>query len=288
MFVDNSGKLFGIQFLVALAGRLGIWTVAALIISSRLVKGEGGLVTAAFEDRAASAVFGLIAPFLSFEAALEGMKTLVPLTLIFREISCEPSVALANVSSAGAYSVRALDILGAVLVGEKPESVAQVFSFAALFSIAVFLVQASVTLLEFLARSINFVQWLAVAARCKVVRAFWKTEATVVAVSAEFSLVLEPEDDDLELPEPSHADFVHWAHSGLFTSLQIHDQLVDFVDGVSGDIGENIGVEVSGFFSRKVISNIPSSSAESYFASKSTDSEKVEKLHFFTIVCCCC
>ena len=71
MFVDNSGKLLGIQFLVALAGGLGIWTVAALIISSRLVEGEGGLVTAAFDDWATSAVFGLITPFLSFEAALE-------------------------------------------------------------------------------------------------------------------------------------------------------------------------------------------------------------------------
>ena len=104
------------------------------------------------------------------------MKTLVPFTLIFREISCEPSVALTNVSSAGAFSVGALDILGAVRVGEEPESVAQVFPFAALFSIAVLLVQASVALLELLAGSIDFVNWLAVAARCKVVRAFWETK----------------------------------------------------------------------------------------------------------------
>jgi len=234
-----------VSSLDALAGGLGKWTVAALIISSRLVEGEGGLVTAAFEDWAASAVFGLIAPFLSVKTALKGMKTLVPFTLIFREISCEPSVALANVSSAGAFSVGALDILGAVRVGEEPESVAQVFPFAALFSIAVLLVQASVALLELLAGSIDFVNWLAVAARCKVVRAFWETEATVVAVSAEFSLILEPENDDLELPESSHADFVHWAHSGLFTALQIHDQLVDFVNGVSGDFCEHIGVKIS-------------------------------------------
>ena len=69
-----------VSSLDALAGGLGKWTVAALIISSRLVEGEGGLVTAAFEDWAASAVFGLIAPFLSVKTALEWVKLLNQLT----------------------------------------------------------------------------------------------------------------------------------------------------------------------------------------------------------------
>jgi len=58
--------------------------------------------------------------------------------------------------------------------------------------------------------------------------------ATVVAVSSEFLFLLEPEDDDLELAEFSNCDLVHWTcKSGLLAALEVHDELVDFVDGAA-------------------------------------------------------
>jgi len=93
--------------------------------------------------------------------------------------------------------------------------------------------------------------WLAVAALCEVVRTFWKTVAAVVAISSEFLFLLKPEDDNLELAEFSHGNSWH-AHisDAIFAfAHQIHDHLVDLVDGIAGDISKNVGVEVSSFFS---------------------------------------
>ena len=58
--------------------------------------------------------------------------------------------------------------------------------------------------------------------------------AAVVAVATEFLFLLEPEDDDLELTELTNCNLVHWTcESGLLAALEIHDQLVDFVDGAA-------------------------------------------------------
>jgi len=177
-----------------------------------------------------------------------------------------------------------LDVLAAVAVGDEVESVSELLASAALVRISELFVEASVALLEVSAGSIDVVLGLAVSALCDVVGAFWKTEAAVVAVSSEKLFLLEPEDDDLELAEFSHAEFVHWSKSEPFASLEVHDQLVDLVNGSSGDISEDFGVEVSSFFSRKGVSNISSGSAESNFAGKSSDSQKVEKLHFLLLI----
>jgi hypothetical protein len=59
-------------------------------------------------------------------------------------------------------------------------------------------------------------------------------EAAVVAVATELLFLLEPEDDDLELAEFSNCDLVHWTcKSGLLAALEVHDELVDFVDGAA-------------------------------------------------------
>jgi len=137
------------------------------------------------------------------------MEALVPLALIFSECFGELKITFANASSAGANSVGALDILGAVVVGEEIESVAEFLASAALGGIAELFVQASVALLEVLAGSIDVVLRLAVAALCDIVGTFWKAVATVVAVSSEFLFLLEPEDDNFELAEFSHAQFAH-------------------------------------------------------------------------------
>ena len=54
-------------------------------------------------------------------------------------------------------------------------------------------------------------------------------EAAVVAVSSEKLFLLEPEDDDLELAEFSHAKFVHSSEIALLAH-QVHDHLVDLID----------------------------------------------------------
>ena len=79
------------------------------------------------------------------------MEALVPLRLIFRKSSGELKIALADASSARAESVGALDVLAAIVVGNKIESVAGIFPCAALCGVAVLLVQASVALLKVLA-----------------------------------------------------------------------------------------------------------------------------------------
>jgi len=191
-----------------LAKRLGFWAVAALVCSSRLVEGEGGLVTAALEDWVSAPSVNFAGTF-SVKSTLDRMEALVPLALIFSECFGELKITFANASSAGANSVGALDILGAVVVGEEIESVAEFLASAALGGIAELFVQASVALLEVLAGSIDVVLRLAVAALCDIVGTFWKAVATVVAVSSEFLFLLEPEDDNFELAEFSHAQFAH-------------------------------------------------------------------------------
>ena len=104
------------------------------------------------------------------------MEALVPLALIFRESFGELKIALANVSSAWAGSVGALDVLRAIVVFDEIKSVSELLAFAALGVIAVLLVQASVALLEILAGLVDVVLWLAVSARCEVVRTFWKAK----------------------------------------------------------------------------------------------------------------
>ena len=140
-----------------------------------------------------------------------------------------------------------MDVLAAVAVGDEVESVSELLASAALVRISELFVEASVALLEVSAGSIDVVLGLAVSALCDVVGAFWKTtkkrkeeemkcelpEAAVVAVSSEKLFLLEPEDDDLELAEFSHAEFVHWSKSESFASLEVHDQLVDLVNGSS-------------------------------------------------------
>jgi len=177
------------------------------------------------------------------------MEALVPLTLIFRESLGELKIALADGSSARAESVSALDVLSAIVVFDEIKSVAELLAGTALGSIAVLFVQASVALLEVLARSIDVILWSAVAALCDVVGTFWKAVATVVAVSSEFLFLLEPEDDDLELAEFSQAKLARSSDTFLAFAHQIHYHLVDLIDGIAGDISKNIGVEVSSFFS---------------------------------------
>jgi hypothetical protein len=174
------------------------------------------------------------------------MKALVPLTLIFRESLGELEIALADGSSARAESAGALNVLRAIVVCDEVESVAKLLAGATLGSIAELFVQASVALLEVLARSIDVILGLAVAALCDVVGTFWKARernkdvilskksspvAAVVAVSSEFLFLLEPEDDDLELTEFSQAKFA--GSSDTFLAHQIHYHLVDLVDGIA-------------------------------------------------------
>lgn len=264
---------------------LALWldfcAIAALICSSGSVEGEGGLVTTALDDWVATTDW-FHAGSLSVETSLDGMEAFVPLTLIFRESSGELEITLADASSARAESVGALDVFGAIIVGDEVESVAEFFTGASSADIAVFFVEASVALLEVLARSIDVILGLSVSTGSDVVRAFWKTVATVVAVSSEKLFLLEPEDDDLELSEFSHGEFVHSSKSfQLSTVHEVHDELIDFVNATSGDISKDVGVKVSSFLSREGVGNISSGSAESHLASKSSDGEKVEKLHFF-------
>ena len=116
------------------------------------------------------------------------MEALVPLALIFSECFGELKITFANASSAGANSVGALDILGAIVVGEEIESVAELLASAALGGIAELFVQASVALLEVLAGSIDVVLGLAVAALCDVVGTFWKARKRIEqAISEEES-----------------------------------------------------------------------------------------------------
>jgi len=92
--------------------------------------------------------------------------------------------------------------------------------------------------------------WLAVAALCEVVRTFWKTKlrykekkfnktvlpvAAVVAISSEFLFLLKPEDDNLELAEFSYANIsdAHISDAIFAFAHQIHDHLVDLVDGIA-------------------------------------------------------
>ena len=102
------------------------------------------------------------------------MEALVPLALIFWESFGELKIALANVSSAWAGSVGALNVLSAIVVCDEIKSVAELLAGAALIILAVLLVQASVALLEVLAGLVDVVLWLAVSTRCEVVRTFWK------------------------------------------------------------------------------------------------------------------
>ena len=110
-------------------------------------------------------------------AYLDGVEALVPLTLIFRESSGELEITLADASSARAESVGALDVFGAIVVGDEVESVADFFALA--FALAVvFFDEASVALLEVEAGLIDVVDWSTVAAGSDVVRTFWKARKT--------------------------------------------------------------------------------------------------------------
>ena len=81
-----------------------------------------------------------------------------------------------------------MDVLAAVAVGDEVESVAELLASAALGGIAELFVQASVALLEVLARSIDVVLGLAVAALCDVVGTFWKARKRIEqAISEEES-----------------------------------------------------------------------------------------------------
>lgn len=84
-----------------------------------------------------------------------------------------------------------------------------------------------VALLEVLASSIDAVSWLAVSAACDVVGSLGQAVAAVVAISAEFLLLLQPEHNDLELTELAGLDFGD--ESGFFAAAEVEDQLVDFV-----------------------------------------------------------
>jgi len=217
---------------------LGNGSIAALVFSSRLVKWEGIFVAAALDNWV---VLGdaSVAVLVALESALCGMKRLVPFLLVFGESARELQIALADVVSARAGRVGARDVLAAVRVGDQIESVADFFALAASFAV-VFFDQTSVALLEVEAGSVDVVHRSTVAAGSDVVRTFWETVATVVAISSKLLLLLEPEDDDLELSEFAHVHLRSWLaqESLAFAAHQIHDHLFQLVNFAAGKFSE--------------------------------------------------
>jgi len=191
-----------------LASWLGNWSIAALAFSSWLIKWEGCFVAAALDDWV---VLGntSVAIVVTDESTLCRVKRLVPLLLVLGKSSYKLKIALANIVSARAGSVGACDVFAAICVGDQIESVADFFALAASLAV-VFFDEASVALLEVETGSVDVVHWSTVAARCDVVRTFWKAVAPVVAISSKLLLLLEPKNDDLELSEFANVHLRSW------------------------------------------------------------------------------
>ena len=197
-----------------------------MIGSDNLVEGEGCLVSAAADSWivAVSATAG-DALFSSVETTFDRVVFLFPFVFEFGESLGERQVALANVSSARAFSVSASDGFDSVFL-EKLESVTDLFANAASFAV-VFVLETVVALLEVLAALVNVVLWFAVSATSDVVGSFWQAVASVVAVSAKLLLFLEPKNDNFQLSKFSRLDFGD--ETRLFSTAEIEDQLVEFI-----------------------------------------------------------
>jgi len=277
-FIVKKGRFLKLT----LTSWLGNWSITALVFSSWLVKWEGRFVAAALDDWVVLANTS-IAVVVSHESALCGVKRFIPFRFVLGESACKLQIALADVVSARAGSVGALDVLAAIVVGDQVESVADFFALAASLAV-VFFDETSVALLEVKAGSVDVVHGSTIAARCDVVGTFWKTVASVVAVSSEFLLLLEPENDDLELSEFSNVHLGSWLAKESFAigAHQIHDHLFELVDFASSEFSKIVGENFCRIVLSEGLCHFSSVSVRSanLVGSKSSKSQKVEDFHF--------
>ena len=203
---------------------LSVWfcvgAIAALVGSSRLVEGESGGVSAALFESVASA--STVTVVFALKAALDCMQLLVPGVFVQRQFFGERFIALADVVATRVDFVGALNRLVSVFILQEVHSVSDVL--AAALSV-VFVLQTFVAVFEFETSAIDRIQWLSVTARRDVVRAFWQTVTSVVAVAAEFLFFLQPKDIDFQLAEFAQLDFI----GNAVDSHETHNRRFEFI-----------------------------------------------------------